>query len=72
MASLGWVGSGSIRACRRGRPFRVLHAERFGAALITSIEDPGVRSLPLTGAIDQFVDSTDVLAHRDRSRALWS
>lgn len=52
------------------RPFRVLHAERLTEALISSITDPAVRALPLTGAIDQFVDSTDALAHRTRSRAL--
>ena len=52
------------------RPFRVLHAERFTEALTRSITDPAIRGLPLTGAIDQFVDSTDALAHRTRSRAL--
>lgn len=52
------------------RPFRVLHAERFSEALMSSIHDPAVRALPLTGAIDQFVDSTDALAHASRSRAL--
>jgi len=52
------------------RPFRVLHAERFTQALISSIDDPAVRALPLTGAIDQFIDSTDALTHRTRSRAL--
>jgi hypothetical protein len=52
------------------RPFRVLHAERITEALISSITDPAVRALPLTGAIDQFVDSTDVLAYRTRSHAL--
>lgn len=43
------------------RPYRVLHAERFAAALIAIIDDPALRDLPLTGAIDQFVDSTDAL-----------
>jgi hypothetical protein len=47
-----------------------LHAERFTTALISSITDHAVRDLPLTGAIDQFVDSTDALAHRARSRRL--
>lgn len=50
------------------RPYRVLHAERLAAALVATITDPMVRDLPLTGAIDQFVDSTDVLSHRTRSR----
>ncbi|MFJ6200037.1 DUF4037 domain-containing protein [Micromonospora sp. NPDC092111] len=52
------------------RPFRVLHAERFTQALILSIADPALRGLPLTGAIDQFVDNTDALGHRTRSRAI--
>ncbi|WP_344614306.1 DUF4037 domain-containing protein [Dactylosporangium salmoneum] len=52
------------------RPFRVLHAERFTQALLGSIDDPVLRALPVTGAIDQFVDSTDALSHRTRSRAL--
>ncbi|HWH01703.1 MAG TPA: DUF4037 domain-containing protein [Pilimelia sp.] len=52
------------------RPFRVLHAERFTQALIGSITDPALRALPLTGAIDQFVDNTDALGHRTHSLAL--
>ena len=48
----------------------MLGAERFSEALIRSIDDPSLRALPLTGAIDQFVDSTDALADRTRSRAL--
>jgi hypothetical protein len=52
------------------RPFRVLHAERFARALVRGIADPVLQALPLTGAVDQFVDNTDVLAHRSRGRAL--
>lgn len=52
------------------RPFRVLRAERFTTALVKSINDEVVRGLPLTGAIDQFVDSTDALTHCERSRCL--
>ncbi|GAP49431.1 DUF4037 domain-containing protein [Streptomyces azureus] len=44
------------------RPFQVLHAERFTAALRARITDPALRSLPDTGAIDQWVDSTDALS----------
>jgi hypothetical protein len=44
------------------RPYQVLHAERFTAALRAHITDPALRSLPDTGAIDQWVDSTDVLS----------
>ena len=46
-----------------GRPFLVLHAERFAEALHAQIQDPEVRALPkYLGGIDQFVDSTDVLS----------
>lgn len=48
----------------------MLHAERFTAALAATIRDPAVRDLPLTGAVDQFVDSTDALADRARTRRL--
>ncbi len=51
------------------RPFRVLHAERFSQALIASVADPELRALPLTGAVDQFADSTDLLGDRRRTRA---
>ncbi|TQS28116.1 DUF4037 domain-containing protein [Microbispora sp. KK1-11] len=50
------------------RPFRVLHAERFTEALLQTIADPEVRRLPLTGAVDQYVDSTDALGDRPRVR----
>lgn len=43
------------------RPYRVLGAERFSTALLKRIADPKVRRLPLAGAVDQFVDSTDAL-----------
>lgn len=52
------------------RPFRVLDAGRFAGALADGIGDPWLRALPLTGAIDQFVDNSDTRAHRSRSRAL--
>ncbi|MET9263880.1 DUF4037 domain-containing protein [Amycolatopsis sp. NPDC004079] len=52
------------------RPYRVLHAERFTAALIATIHDPALRDLPLTGAIDQFADSTDALGSRTLTRRL--
>ncbi|MFI6653870.1 DUF4037 domain-containing protein [Streptomyces sp. NPDC050529] len=51
------------------RPFQVLHAERFTAALSTRITDPDISSLPTIGAVDQFVDSTDVLSHPALARA---
>lgn len=51
-----------------GRPFQVLHAERFARALRATITDPELNSLPLIGAIDQHVDSTDLLGDRLRCR----
>ena len=55
-----------------GRPYRVIHAERFVAALIAAIKDPDVlRMIPnfgLAGAVDQWVDSTDILQHAAKSR----
>ena len=43
------------------RPYQVIDAARFTAALREAITDPRVRNLPVTGAIDQFTDSTDAL-----------
>jgi hypothetical protein len=42
------------------RPFRVLDAYRFTDALVSTIIDPAVRALPPVGAIDQYVDNTDL------------
>lgn len=51
------------------RPFQVLHAERFSAALRARISSPDISSLPLLGTVDQFVDSTDVLSRSELTRA---
>ncbi|MFJ8225334.1 hypothetical protein [Streptomyces griseus] len=51
------------------RPFQVLHAERFTAALKVSITDPVISSLPATGAIDPFIDSSDVISRPELTRA---
>ena len=48
-----------------GRPFRVLGSARFVDACLERVSDSWLRELPLTGAIDQFVDSTDVLSKPD-------
>lgn len=45
------------------RPYQVLDAGRFTAALRQAITDPQVQRLPLIGAVDQYIDSTDVLAN---------
>jgi hypothetical protein len=47
----------------------VIDAARFTAALREVIADPRVRRLPLTGAIDQFTDSTDAIGRLGFLRA---
>lgn len=42
------------------RPFLVIGATRFVDACLARVDDPILRSLPLVGGIDQFVDSTDM------------
>ncbi len=49
-----------------GRPFLVLDAYRFTDALRATITDPVLSSLPPVGAIDQYVDSTDLTSFGDR------
>jgi Domain of unknown function (DUF4037) len=50
------------------RPYRVLHAERFTDALLATV--PHLRSLPLTGAIDQFADNANLHADRGLTSSL--
>lgn len=52
------------------RPYQVLHAERFVAALMAAVTDPEVRGLPAVGAVDQYVDSSDLLCDRPLTRAV--
>lgn len=42
------------------RPFRVIGATRFVEACLALVDDPVLRALPLVGAIDQWVDSTEL------------
>jgi hypothetical protein len=51
------------------RPFLVLDARRFAEASFAAVTDPEVARLPRVGAIDQWVDSTDVLVDPRRARA---
>jgi hypothetical protein len=53
-----------------GRPFQVLGADRFSSALVSAVKDDDIRTLPLTGAIDQFADSTDFLGRGQFTRAV--
>ncbi|MGW2508835.1 DUF4037 domain-containing protein [Streptomyces scopuliridis] len=50
-------------ACRsyHSRPFQVLRADRFARALAATVTDPELRERPLTGSVDQWADSTDLL-----------
>jgi hypothetical protein len=52
----------AVRPTFYDRPYRVLGSGRFVRALRDQIRDDGVRALPLTGAVDQFVDSTTAIA----------
>jgi hypothetical protein len=51
------------------RPYQVLDAGRFTAALREAITDPLIRLLPAVGAVDQFIDSTDALGNTSFLRA---
>lgn len=54
------------------RPFLVIHAERFAAAIYDQIIDQDVLRLPChLGAFDQFVDSTDAQHYLDRFESLF-
>jgi hypothetical protein len=45
-----------------GRPFLVIHAERFADAAERAIVDKAVRQLPRrAGSVNQWADATDVL-----------
>jgi len=59
-----------------GRPFTVIHAERFADAIRATIADDMLREVAsFTGGIDQWVDSTDVVSHPEwiaRLRALFT
>ena len=49
-----------------GRPFRVIHGERFADAIVARITDPAVKRVAnnrLIGGIDQFSDSTDLVSY---------
>jgi hypothetical protein len=49
-----------------GRPFKVIDAETFSAALLAQVSDPEVQRIAakgLIGSIDQFSDNTDLRSH---------
>jgi hypothetical protein len=51
------------------RPYQVIGAGRFAAALRAAITDPQIRALPLAGAVDQVIDSTDAIGSSEIRRA---
>ena len=55
-----------------GRPYLVIHAERFAQALFGTLADPVLRRLPPIGSIDQWVDCTDILNDPRLARGLKS
>ncbi|MGA0602566.1 DUF4037 domain-containing protein [Caulobacter sp. KR2-114] len=52
------------------RPFQVINADEIAAAIRSQIGDAALRARPLIGGVDQFSDSTAVLAHPGTARAL--
>jgi Domain of unknown function (DUF4037) len=52
------------------RPYRVIHADRFARALREAITDDAVRTLPIVGSVDQWVDSTNALGNLDELRRI--
>jgi hypothetical protein len=54
------------------RPYRVLGAGRFAAALSGAITDPLVRRLGPAGTVDQVIDSTPALGELRYARAVTS
>jgi hypothetical protein len=54
------------------RPYQVLDAVRFAAALTDAITDPVIRQLPSAGVADQVIDSTPALGDLRYLRAVTS
>lgn len=54
------------------RPYPVIDAARFATALLDCISDANLAGMPPIGAVDQYVDSTDVLSRPDLARDIMS
>jgi hypothetical protein len=52
------------------RPYPVIDAGRFAAALLERVQDDVLATRPPIGAVDQYVDSTDVLMRAELIRRL--
>jgi Domain of unknown function (DUF4037) len=60
----------AIRPSYYERPYQVPDSGRFVRALRAQISDDRLRALPLIGAADQFIDSTDALGSGTLRRAV--
>ncbi len=54
------------------RPYKVLESSRYVDSLKIKIKSKKIRSLPLVGSIDQFVDSSDIKGWTKRTKSLRS
>lgn len=54
------------------RPFLVIHADQFADALRAAIQDEAIKTLPLMGKVDQFIDNALVLSYAERCQPLAS
>ncbi|HEX5400981.1 MAG TPA: DUF4037 domain-containing protein [Pseudonocardiaceae bacterium] len=52
------------------RPIRIIGGARFRGALLATVDDPAIKKLPLTGTVDQFVDSVEALGDNEFTRAI--
>ena len=55
------------------RPYMVIHADEIAVAIRAAITDEQIKNIPVRiGALDQFVDCTDIAGNADLSRKLSS
>ena len=54
------------------RPYPVIDAARFATALLDRVDDATLAALPPIGAVDQYVDSTDVLSRPELARRIMA
>jgi len=53
------------------RPYTVIHAERFAAALVEKVDSTFLRSIKRrVGSVNQFIDSTDIFCWNDALRRI--
>jgi len=55
------------------RPFRVIQSDKFASEILSVIGSEELKKLPqFLGSIDQYIDSTDILAYANKYRRCWS